>query len=249
MPAGRALPARLVPLAGETLVVPVRRSPRARRLRLVVRPDASVEVVAPRRASAADVDALLAAHREWLERALARARARAVPLLGLAGSLWLGGEPVPHVERVGSRASARLLADAVQVIGPEPDARAAALDRWYRAEAREAVGRAVEEEGSRLGLAPASLAIRDTRSRWGSCSARGTLSFSWRLVVAPPAVLRYVVVHELCHLRELNHSPRFWRLLDDAAPGWQRDAAWLRRHGEELLRYDPASALGDPPAP
>ncbi|MEZ5098428.1 MAG: SprT family zinc-dependent metalloprotease [Thermoleophilia bacterium] len=249
MPPGRALPARLVPLADETLVVPVRRSPRARRLRLVVRPDASVEVVAPRRASGADVDALLAAHRDWLERTLARARARAVPLLGLAGALWLGGERVPHVERLGARASARLRGDAVQVVGPGSEERAAALGRWYRAEAREAVERAIAEEGDRLGLAPTSLAIRDTRSRWGSCSARGTLSFSWRLVVAPPPVLRYVVVHELCHLRELNHSPRFWRLLDEAAPGWRRDAAWLRRHGEELLRYDPASALADPAAP
>jgi hypothetical protein len=113
------------------------------------------------------------------------------------------------------------------------------VERWYRREARRRIEVAVAREAARLGVDHAGISIRDGRSRWGSCSARGALSFSWRLVVAPTSVLDYVVVHELCHRRELNHSARFWRLVDAAWPGWRRDASWLREHGAELHAYRP----------
>jgi predicted metal-dependent hydrolase len=83
------------------------------------------------------------------------------------------------------------------------------------------------------------LAIRDQRTRWGSCSSRRTLSFNWRLVLAPPEVLDYVAVHELCHLRVPNHSARFWRLVEQRRPGYREPRAWLARHGWELLAYRP----------
>ena len=94
---------------------------------------------------------------------------------------------------------------------------------------------------ARLQLRYSSLGIRDPKTRWGSCSRRGHLSFSWRLAAAPPAVLEYVVVHELCHLKEPSHAKPFWRLLDPARPGWQEQARWLREHGQELHDYDPSS--------
>jgi predicted metal-dependent hydrolase len=103
---------------------------------------------------------------------------------------------------------------------------------------------AARREAARLGLEYAAIAIRDQRTRWGSCSRRGTLSFSWRLLLAPAEVLEYVVVHELCHLREPNHSQAFWLVLDAARPGWQVQARWLREHGQELQDYRPAAALG-----
>jgi len=84
-----------------------------------------------------------------------------------------------------------------------------------------------------------SVAIRDPRTRWGSCSRRGNLSFSWRLLLAPADVLHYVVVHELCHLREPSHQKAFWRLLGSVQPGWQRELRWLREHGQELHDYRP----------
>jgi predicted metal-dependent hydrolase len=83
----------------------------------------------------------------------------------------------------------------------------------------------------RLGLTFQSIAIRDLRTRWGSCSRKANLSFSWRLAAAPREVLDYVVVHELCHLREPSHQKPFWRLLESARPGWQEQARWLREHG------------------
>ena len=101
--------------------------------------------------------------------------------------------------------------------------------------ARARVTEVAEREAAVLGVTYGRIAIRDQRTRWGSCSTRGTLSFNWRLVLAPAAVLEYVVVHELCHLREPNHSPRFWALLQSRVPAWRAHAAWLRRYGPTLV--------------
>ena len=160
------------------------------------------------------------------------------------------GPPVVVVPRGTSRADVarivegrrgwieRQLARRVPVLG---------LDR-VRLEAREArrLARArivavAEREARRLGVGYERIAIRDQRTRWGSCSTRGTLSFNWRLVLAPAEVLEYVVVHELCHLREPSHSPRFWALLESARPGFQAEKTWLVRHGWELQRFIPAA--------
>ena len=105
---------------------------------------------------------------------------------------------------------------------------------------RELVAMVVEEEAPALGVQYRRIEVRDQRTRWGSCSTIGTLSFNWRLVLAPFEVLDYVVVHELCHLREPNHSPRFWRLVATRRPGWREQRDWLRDHGPELLAFRPA---------
>jgi predicted metal-dependent hydrolase len=105
--------------------------------------------------------------------------------------------------------------------------------------ARTRATRIADREAARLGVTYRRIAIRDQHTRWGSCSSRGTLSLNWRLVLAPAEVLEYVVVHELCHLREPNHSQRFWSLLESVRPGFRREKAWLGRHGWELQLYVP----------
>ena len=105
--------------------------------------------------------------------------------------------------------------------------------------ARTTIAALAAAEARELEVRYARIAIRDTRSRWGSCSSRGTLSFSWRLVLAPPEVLDYVVVHELCHLRVPNHSRAFWRLVESRRPRYSEPRRWLREHGWELLAYTP----------
>jgi predicted metal-dependent hydrolase len=107
--------------------------------------------------------------------------------------------------------------------------------------ARSAVAAAAEREAPRLGVTYSRITIRDQRTLWGSCSSAGALSFNWRLILAPLAVLEYVVVHELCHLRIRGHSPRFWRLVERARPMFREERDWLRDHGWELLAYRPAS--------
>ena len=104
---------------------------------------------------------------------------------------------------------------------------------------RELVAMLIDEEAPAIGVEPARVQIRDQRSRWGSCSTRGTLSFNWRLVLAPFEVLDYVVVHELCHLREPNHSRRFWKLVEMHRPDWREHRDWLYEHGPELLAFRP----------
>jgi predicted metal-dependent hydrolase len=202
---------------GETIVVRVRESARARRLRLTVAPRRPVEAVVPRRASERQLDRFLVETRPWLARKLRELAAR-TPQLGLdwPGVVWVGLEPQ---------------------ISPSNDP--VAIESWYREEARRRIGVVAAREAGRLGVEYGRIGIRDPRTRWGSCSSRGNLSFSWRLVIAPNEVLEYVVVHELCHLRELNHSKRFYRLLDEARPGWRAQAAWLREFGQELHDHRP----------
>jgi predicted metal-dependent hydrolase len=106
--------------------------------------------------------------------------------------------------------------------------------------ARELVSALAEEEAEQLGVSYERIRIGGQRTLWGSCSTRGTISFNWRLVLAPFEVLDYVVVHELCHLRVPNHSRRFWTLVERHRPQWRDQRDWLREHGAELLAFSPS---------
>jgi predicted metal-dependent hydrolase len=226
-------------VGNETIVAVVRESARTRRLRLVIRAGRSVELTVPRRTSTRALRRFLSDNSDWLGEKIAAARARQ-PLLGLAqpGTVWLAGGRLAVVRGGGLKSVANRHGSTLRISGP-PDQLAGAIDRWYRREARERLEVSVARESTRLGIPYARVSIRDQRTRWGSCSTRGTLSFSWRLVLAPPEVLDYVVAHELLHVREPNHSRAFWALLDRHRPGWREEAAWLRRHGHEVLDYEP----------
>ncbi len=214
----------------------------------MVGPRRPLELIIPRGTRDDDVGRLLEQKRGWIEAKTTAARALAVrpSELGLErrGIVWLDGRGVSVVREGGRRSVAALKGDRLIVAGPDASA-GSAVERWYRREARRRVSELVGREAERLGVEYRELAIRDSRTRWGSCSQRGTLSFSWRLLLAPGDVLEYVVVHELCHIRELNHRKAFWGLLEAAWPGWRRQEAWLREHGHELLSYRPAAALDD----
>src|SRR5439155_14284422 len=204
----------LVEVGGRSIPVPVRVSPRARRLRIVVDAQRRVEVVVPPRTGAGAVAALLAEHAGWLERQLAKPPRPFLLGLQREDVVWVGGLPRPL-----------------------PPARP--FERWYREQARLAVSDVAAREAPGLCVGFRSLAIRDQRTRWGSCSAAGRLSFNWRLVLAPADVLAYVVVHELCHRRRPDHSRAFWSLVGEARPAFRREREWLRTHGDELLAYRP----------
>src|SRR4051794_6513682 len=114
-------------------------------------------------------------------------------------------------------------------------------EREARAHARVLLTEVADEEAPRIGVRYERIRIAGQRTRWGSCSPRGTLSFNWRLVLAPFDVTDYVVVHELCHLREPNHSRRFWSLVEGHRPDWRVHRDWLHEHGPELLAFRPAA--------
>jgi len=231
----------------ETLTVRVRESTRARTSRIIVGPRRPLEVIVATGTSDAAVDILLEAKRAWVERKVVSARAIAArpAQLGLdrTGVVWIDGEAVPVIRDRQLRPFAELRDGRRLIVGGDDDAATEALVRWYRREARWRIVATVARETERLGLDYRALAIRDQRTRWGSCSSKGNLSFSWRLLVAPGGVRDYVIVHELCHLREPSHSKLFWRLLGAVRPGWREEARWLREHGQELHDYDPGIAL------
>jgi predicted metal-dependent hydrolase len=102
--------------------------------------------------------------------------------------------------------------------------------------ARQRLTALAAEKSRAAGLAPKAVRVKDTKSRWGSCAPDGTLSFSWRLVMAPPFVQTYVAAHEAAHLRHLNHGPAFWDLVEVLCPAWRTASAWLRDDGPRLLR-------------
>ena len=226
----------------------LRRSERARHTRLTIRPDGEIVVTLPSRAPERWAIDLVRARADWIDRhqarlSAARDRLAARPSLGAGRRVSLGGlehevEVVPlgdgrHRSRVvhddadGPRIRLELATDE----GRQP---ATVLEAWLRSEAREVILRRVAVRERDLEVQPASVAIRDQRSRWGSASRRGTLSFSWRLVMAPAAVLDYVVVHELAHLRRFGHGPEFWRIVRDAVPDADAARRWLRAHEAEL---------------
>jgi predicted metal-dependent hydrolase len=208
----------------------LRRSPRARRVRVSVESDGAVRVTLPRRAPARAADEAVRELAPWIERrrrALARAASEVARAPGTVP--YLGRElrlvPQPGRERVHRRGDALLV----------PEEPGHALERWYRRAARAEIGPRLDAAVARAGTAYARLTIRGQRTRWASCSTGGAMSFNWRLLLAPEAVLDYVIEHEVCHLEVMDHSPRFWRLLESRVPNWREHAGWLRRYGSTLV--------------
>jgi len=241
----------VIEIDGQRVHVRVRESARASTARILIGADRPLEIIVPAGTDDTRVDEMLAARREWI--AAKRSRVAEVydrpPQLGLnrPGVVWLAGQAFAIDRREGDVAAARLAGGRLVVSARDDAAAAAAIERWYRREVTVQLRMVVGRESARLGLHYRSLAVRDQRTRWGSCSACGNLSFNWRLILTPAEVLNYVVIHELCHLRVANHSKHFWRTLEAALPGWQEPASWLAEHGAEVRDYRPSTVKPDHP--
>jgi predicted metal-dependent hydrolase len=210
----------------------VRRSDRARRVRVSVDARGEVEVVLPRRSPERAAAAAVVELRPWIERRLAEASAaRAAVAARGAAVPYLGRELALRPEQGRSRVHRR--GDVLLVPGDERAP--AAIERWYRRAAEREIAPRLDAAVAALGTSYSKLTIRNQRTRWGSCSATGALSFNWRLLLAPERVLDYVVWHEACHLRVMNHSTDFWTLVRSHCPGYEDDRRWLRRHGTTLV--------------
>jgi predicted metal-dependent hydrolase len=188
-----------------------------------------VSVTLPRRAPLRAADEAVKELAPWIERrrlALARAAAEVARTPGTVP--YLGDElrlvPQPGRTRAHRRGD--------QLLVPAGDLEA--IERWYRRAARAEIAPRLDAAVARAGTSYTTLTIRGQKTRWASCSSTGAMSFNWRLLLATEAVLDYVVEHEVCHLEVMDHSPRFWRLLEQRAPDWREHAAWLRRYGPTL---------------
>ena len=225
---------------GTVFEIPMRMSARARRMSLRIDPSqGGPQLVIPKGVPMREAERFSGSHLGWLRAHLAKLPERIpfacgseIPILGLPhrlrhrpdqrGGVWTIEDPDGtrelHVagapEFFSRRVTDYLKTEAKRIITPRARAQARELDR--------ALGR---------------ITVRDTRSRWGSCSSRGDLSFSWRLVLAPEPVLDYVIAHEAAHLMEMNHSARFWHWVEVLMPGYEIHRLWLKRYGSKLHRY------------
>lgn len=220
--------------------VALRRRPTARRITLRVS-SATGEIVLtlPPRAEFASAQRFLDAHAAWIA-----ARVDKVPLrVAFFPEASIPFRGVPHriVHRPGARgvtgAGSGVDGEPIIAVAGEPAHVARRVREFLEREARRDLAEAVRRHAAALGVVAKRITIRDTRSRWGSCSAAGGLSFSWRLVMAPPFVLDYLAAHEVAHLKELNHSPRFWRVVHGLCPVTEEAERWLKRHGTDLHRF------------
>jgi predicted metal-dependent hydrolase len=224
---------------GETFRVALRRRPTARRLTLRVS-SATGEVVMtlPARTSLAMAQKFAVGHGGWIAMRLAKLPERITFQAGAI--LPLRGVPHRILHRGVSGGLTRIeqgADDPVISVACEAPHIARRIGDFLEREARRDLMAAVTAYTAAIGQAPTRITVRDTRSRWGSCTAQGALNFSWRLILAPPVVLDYLVAHEMAHLREMNHSSRFWSLVGSICPNVDEAERWLKRNGASLHRY------------
>jgi predicted metal-dependent hydrolase len=220
-------------LPGGPARVEWRRSRRARRVSLRIDPrEGAVVVTLPPRTGRQAGMALLMNHADWVAARLAALPGH-VPFTDGAEVPLAGRAHVIH--HVGGRGGVRIEGGAI-LVGGEAEFLARRVSDFLRAEARRRLSALAMEKAALAAVQPRRVAVKDTKSRWGSCAANRTLSFSWRLVMAPGFVQDYVAAHEVAHLRHMNHGPRFWALVEALTPHSEAAMAWLRREGPRLLR-------------
>jgi predicted metal-dependent hydrolase len=213
------------------IVYTVRRSNRARSVRVNVHAHTGVEVVLPTRAPERAAAAAVRELRPWIERRLDEAREALARVAARAGTVPYLGYQLELVPQAGR---SRVHRRDERLLVPEGDARPA-LERYYRRAARTEIAGRLDRATTLAGSEYTDLSIRSQRTRWASCSAGGRMSFNWRLLLAPERVLDYVVWHEVCHLQILDHSAGFWALLESWWPGYREDREWLRVNGATLV--------------
>jgi predicted metal-dependent hydrolase len=211
------------------------RTPRARRYILRIRPDGSLRVTVPRWGSKREARDFVARQRRWIERERQRVLLEHGSREWQHGSeIWLRGERVRIVVSRHDDGIVILYGDR-RVAARTGDNVRAAIELDLRQVAREELEPRLRELAAQHDLRPGRVSIRNQRSRWGSCAREGNIALNFRLVQMPPAIRDYVLLHELMHLRQQNHSRRFWRLVEQACPGFKEAERWLRVQGKALF--------------
>lgn len=223
-------------VAGRTLPLRVVENDRARRLTLRI--DAGgkgLRVTVPPGIAAGEVDRFLERHEGWLAQRLAKVPERPQVRPGI--KIPLRGVPHLVVHEPGRRGTVEVgLAEGQPALIVYGDRRhlPRRLADFLKREAKADIEALVARHAASVGRKAKAVRYRDTSSRWGSCTSDGALSFSWRIMMAPAPVINYLVAHEVAHLREMNHGPKFWRLCEELCPDTQRCKAWLKRNGNAL---------------
>ena len=221
---------------GRQIPLAVIRNHRARRYLLRLRPDGSVRLTIPRRGSVIEGRRFAERNSEWLGRQLERLPAHpATPKQWLVGTeILFRGESVKLESGLnGESGLIRFGGEAVKVTGHGADLRPVIERHLWRLAAKELPQRVLEYAALHQ-LPVRRISVRNQRSRWGSCSRRGTISLNWRLIQTPAFVRDYILIHEIMHLREMNHSSQFWREVERACPDYETAERWLKQHSSLL---------------
>lgn len=229
----------LLEIDGRFIDVRVLENPRTTRLTLRLVPAAkaqeSLKVTVPPGTPEQEVDEFLQRNRNWAAARLSRLpevirleHGAVIPLRGVPHRIVYSGT-IRGIVSVGMEEDGPV----IRVFG-DPKFTSRKVAEFLKRQARQDLTRAVARYSEALGVTAKSITLRDTTSRWGSCSSSGALNFSWRIVLAPPEVLDYLAAHEVAHLREMNHSDRFWKLVAGICPDMDKHKSWLRIHGSKL---------------
>ncbi len=213
--------------------ITLRRSARARRVSLRVSGlDGKVTLSMPQRMKTAEALAFAEEKADWIRRHLAKQVDHIAP--GIGATVLLRGQEVPIVAGAVKRAQFK---EGALWVPAAPDMAASRVKAFLKLAARDDLSAACMRYAAALGRSYGRVTLRDTRSRWGSCSSAGNLMFSWRLIMAPVEVLDYVAAHEVAHLSEMNHSSAFWGEVERIYPNYGPPRQWLRENGQLLHRY------------
>lgn len=210
--------------------------------------DGNLIVKAPYFVSNYEIDAFVRSKAEWIEATSIRLKrekekkeASRLKLVSGDILLYLGEQRTLSVVREDrKRAKVMCAMERLLLFVPydaDYEYRQRALEKWYRKEAADIFCEKAEEFKKYLNVTFTEIHIKDQKSRWGSCSSKGNLNFNWRLVMAPESVLDYVVIHELCHLKHMDHSEQFWTLVSGLCPSYKQYRKWLKEHGESLYLF------------
>ena len=209
---------------------------RRRTIALIIERDGSLTVRAPKRATLKDIERFIQEKLGWILRSRQKLKAVVeVPKKQYADGerfLFLGGEY--ELRLVPPQRPALKFDGGFRLETSAQPRGESAFVRWYKEQALQVFSERVNHYAALHGFTPKQVKVNSAKTRWGSCSANGTLNFTWRLVMAPLEVIDYVVLHELAHLKIKNHSPRFWALVESICPDFKRHRKWLRDNGEKL---------------
>ncbi len=228
-------------MAGQTVKYRLKQSSRIRGYRLEIRHDTGLTVVAPKRYSRIDIDELLHKKEKWILKHLPGLNPFQMSLFKKEAD---EGDKIPFMGRKleivrisgnGKRPMVELQGTRLLVSNYDKDhGMPQVLEGWYRQQAATVFTGKADGFQQSMGVKHRRVFIRGQRSRWGSCSPKGNLTFNWKLLVAPERIIDYVIVHELAHLRHMNHSKKFWEMVTQFCPKWKEYRKWLLVHEEEL---------------
>jgi predicted metal-dependent hydrolase len=221
-------------------------------MRIIVTPG-KVEVVAPIKVAERQIHQFVQSKQQWIVQALAKIAAKSRQHKNLAPAVYGHGAAIPYQGESYKlavrptklkRIKIEFSQEFIEFIAHVPDALMAkdhsaeikeALIRWMKKESKNQVEQLVKQHGERKQLFPQTIKIKTQKSRWGSCGIHNDININWLLIIAPPEVLEYVVVHELCHIKVRNHSAHFWALVAEHLPDYQSRRYWLKKHGGSLM--------------